>query len=140
MRDQHYGYGCSGYQIATILNELGEKGKLGGRWQSSTVLRTINYEFHKNRDKPQFVKPKWWSNATFTDLIPWDTDNCLNFYSKNTIAAALVKPQPTSAQSAFVSSTKATKPVESFSQESIPRSKMNSEVTYADCLMNWDEL
>jgi len=72
--------------------------------------------------------------------VAWGTDKCLNLYPKNTIAAALVKPQPTSAQSVFVNSTKATKPVESFSQESTPRSKRNSDITYADCLMNWEKL
>ncbi len=80
MRDLYYGYGCSGYQIATILNELGEKGKLGGIWRSSTVLRTINYEFHKSRDKPEFMKPTWWDRTPFTDVITWGATEVLNLY------------------------------------------------------------
>ena len=80
MRDLYYGYCCSGYQIATILNELGEKGKLGGKWRSSTVLRTINYEFHKSREKPEFIKPIWWDRAPFTDVIPLGVTDVLNLY------------------------------------------------------------
>jgi site-specific DNA recombinase len=80
MRDLYFGHGCSGYRISKILNELGEKGKLGGIWRSSTVLRTINYEFHKNRDDKKFTKPDWWIDAPFHDTIPWGTTDFLNLY------------------------------------------------------------
>ena len=42
MRGWYYGYDYSGYKISKILNSMGEKGKLGGIWRSSTVIRTTN--------------------------------------------------------------------------------------------------
>ncbi len=65
MRDLFYGYGFSGYQVAEFLDDIGETGKLGGKWRSSTVIRTMNYEFHQQREK--FPKPDWWVNADFHD-------------------------------------------------------------------------
>jgi len=59
MRDLYEG-GVSAYQIAEKFNEWEIKGKLGGKWRSSTVLRTINYDFHKEIDK--FPKPDWWGH------------------------------------------------------------------------------
>ena len=108
MRDLFYTYDYSGYKISKILNAMGEKGKLGGIWRSSTVIRTINYEFHGNRNKPEFTKPIWWKNATFTDLIPWGKDKCLNLYAKDTMPPTFVKPKPTSAQLVFINATNTT--------------------------------
>ena len=116
MRDLYYGYGCSGYQIATILNELGEKGKLGGKWRSSTVLRTINYEFHKSREKPEFIKPTWWGSAPFTDTIPWGTTEFLNLYPiKKHKPTHSTPSQPKPTVKNGTSNTQ--KPVETFSGE-----------------------
>ena len=78
MRDLFYGYGFSGYQVAEFLDDIGETGKLGGKWRSSTVIRTMNYEFHKQREK--FSKPAWWVNADFHDTIPWGTTEFLDLY------------------------------------------------------------
>ena len=137
MRDLYYGYGCSGYQIATILNELGEKGKLGGICRSSTVLRTINYEFHKNRDKPEFIKPTWWSSAPFTDTIPWGTTEFLNLYpiEKNKPTHSTPsQPKPTVKNGA--SNTQ--EPVETFSGEVKEKASERTDINYADYIMNWD--
>lgn len=140
MRDLFYGYDYSGYKISKILNSMGEKGKLGGIWRSSTVMRTINYEFHKNRDKPEFTKPIWWGNAAFTDLIPWGTKSCLNLYATGAIPPVFVKPQPTPAQSVFINATKSPKPVESFSQETNALPPKRQKANPSDSLLNWDEL
>ena len=58
MKELHYDMGLSGFFIADVMNTMGRKGKLGGKWRSSTVLRTIRYEFHNEIDK--FEKPVWW--------------------------------------------------------------------------------
>jgi DNA invertase Pin-like site-specific DNA recombinase len=78
MRDLFYGYGFSGYQVAEFLDDIGETGKLGGKWRSSLVIRTMNYEFHQQREK--FPKPDWWVNADFHDTIPWGTTEFLDLY------------------------------------------------------------
>lgn len=138
MRDLYYGYGCSGYQIATILNELGEKGKLGGICRSSTVLRTINYEFHKNRDKPEFTKPTWWSSVPFTDTIPWDTTKFLNLYpieKHKPTHSTPSQPKPTVKNGA----NNAQKPVETFSGEVKQKASERTDINYADYIMNWNE-
>ena len=96
MRDLYFGYGVSGYGISKILNEMGLKGKLGGIWRSSTVIRTIKYEFHENRDNAEFTKPIWWSNATFTDLVPWTTKSCLNLYPSKSEPPKMPSPYPSS--------------------------------------------
>ena len=49
-----------GFYIANVMNAMGWEGKLGGKWRSSTVLRTIRYDFHKEIEK--FEKPIWWKN------------------------------------------------------------------------------
>lgn len=137
IRDLYYGYGCSGYQIATILNELGEKGKLGGKWRSSTVLRTINYEFHKNRDKPEFIKPTWWSSAQFTDTIPWSTTEFLNLYpigKHKPPHSTLPQPKPTLKNEA--NNTRI--PVETFNGEFKPKASERTDINYADYIRNWD--
>ena len=35
----------SAYSIAKVMNDCGETGKLGGKWRSSNVLRTIEEFF-----------------------------------------------------------------------------------------------
>jgi len=138
IRDMYYGYGCSGYQIATILNELGDKGKLGGKWRSSTVLRTINYEFHKSRDKPEFIKPTWWSSAPFTDTIPWGTTEFLNLYlikKHKSTHSTLSQPKPT-----VKNRTKNTqKPVDTFSGEVKQKASERTDINYADYIRNWGD-
>jgi len=78
MRDWYFGYGRSAYSIAKGMNDYGETGKLGGKWGSSNVLRTIRYEFHEAREK--FEKPEWWKKAPFHDTIPWGTTEFLDLY------------------------------------------------------------
>jgi DNA invertase Pin-like site-specific DNA recombinase len=94
MRDLYYGYGISGYAISKIMNGMDLKGKLRGIWRSTTVIRTINYDFHQNRDQNEFIKPTWWDSASFTDLIPWTTDSCLNLYPSNSKPPNMPSPYP----------------------------------------------
>jgi hypothetical protein len=94
MRDLYYGYGISGYGISKIMNGMDLKGKLRGIWRSTTVIRTINYDFHQNRDQNEFIKPTWWDSASFTDLIPWTTDSCLNLYPSNSKPPNMPSPYP----------------------------------------------
>ena len=49
VRHRHNAQGWSGNTIAKHLNELGIKGKLGGSWTSSIILRTCRYTFHEIR-------------------------------------------------------------------------------------------
>ena len=138
MRDLYYGYGNSGYQIATILNELGEKGKLGGKWRSSTVLRTIKYEFHKSRDKPEFIKPTWWGNAPFTDTIPWGTTEFLNLYpikKHKSTHSTLSQPKPTVKNG----TNNTQKPVDTFSGEVKQKASERTDINYADYIRNWGD-
>jgi hypothetical protein len=76
------------------MNGMDLKGKLGGIWRSTTVIRTINYDFHQNRDNPKFIKPEWWGNALFTDTIPWTTNSCLNLYPPNSKPSNMPSPCP----------------------------------------------
>ena len=43
---------------------MGVKGKLGGSWTSSMVLRTCRYEFHETRR--MFEHPEWWGVETIS--------------------------------------------------------------------------
>ena len=146
MRDLFYGYGYSGYKVSKILNALGERGKLGGIWRSSTVIRTINYEFHENRDNAEFTKPIWWSNATFTDLISWTTKSCLNLYPSNSEPPKMSSPYPSAfgkvipqkTPTVDVENTNNTTPI--LASELEPDSVMRKEITPSDCLINWDEI
>ncbi len=138
MRDLYFGHGCSGYRISKILNELGEKGKLGGMWRSSTVIRTINYEFHKNRDKPEFTKPAWWDDAPFTDTIPWGTTEFLDIYpvdENEPPTPEFTQPKPTTRKG----SVNIPKPIETLSADSEPESSEPTDINFADYIMNWDE-
>jgi site-specific DNA recombinase len=67
MRHRHYAQGWSGNRIAKHLEELGVKGKLGGSWTSSMVLRTCRYTFHENRR--MFKQPKWWGEEPYHDSV-----------------------------------------------------------------------
>jgi site-specific DNA recombinase len=69
MRHRHYVQGWSGNKIAKQLNELKVKGKKGGSWTSSMVLRTCRYQFHENRK--MFDKPDWWGTAEYHDSVSW---------------------------------------------------------------------
>ena len=50
--------GMSATAVARFLNNKGLKGKRGGKWHGSGVLRTIRNQFHKQRNR--FPKPKDW--------------------------------------------------------------------------------
>jgi len=69
MRYRHYVQGWSGNRIAKHLNEMGVKGKLGGSWTSSMVLRTCRYEFHETRR--MFNHPEWWGAEPYHDSTEW---------------------------------------------------------------------
>ena len=71
MRHRHYVQGWSGNKIAKQLNELEVKGKKGGSWTSSMVLRTCRYQFHENRI--MFDAPEWWGTADYHDSVKWVT-------------------------------------------------------------------
>jgi len=67
MRHRHYAQGWSGNKIAKQLNELKVKGKRGGSWTSSMVLRTCRYQFHENRN--MFDALDWWGTAEYHDSV-----------------------------------------------------------------------
>jgi site-specific DNA recombinase len=69
MRHRHYVQGWSGNKIAKHLEEMGVKGKLGGSWTSSMVLRTCRYEFHETRK--MFEHPEWWGSEPYHDSVSW---------------------------------------------------------------------
>jgi DNA invertase Pin-like site-specific DNA recombinase len=69
MRHRYCVQGWSGNKIAKQLNELKVKGKKGGSWTSSMVLRTCRYQFHENRK--MFDKPDWWGTAEYHDSVSW---------------------------------------------------------------------
>jgi len=48
----------SARKIADMMNRLGPSGKMGGKWTSSTVLRSVRNPFHSNRDG--FPYPEGW--------------------------------------------------------------------------------
>ena len=49
MRDLFYGYGYSGYKVSKILNDLGERGKLGGIWRQAQSFAPSITSFMKNQ-------------------------------------------------------------------------------------------
>ena len=55
--------GVSATSVAKHLNKVGIKGKRGGRWTASGVLRTYQNPFHMKRF--EFPLPPWWGDA------PW---------------------------------------------------------------------
>ena len=69
MRHRYYVQGWSGNKVAKQLNELKVKGKKGGSWTSSMVLRTCRYTFHENRNMFEF--PVWWGSAEYHDSVSW---------------------------------------------------------------------
>jgi hypothetical protein len=69
MRHRHYAQGWSGNKISKQLNELKVKGKKGGSWTSSMVLRTCRYTFHENRK--MFEAPDWWGSVEYHDSVSW---------------------------------------------------------------------
>jgi len=69
MRHRNYVQGWSGNRIAKHLNDLDVKGKLGGSWTSSMVLRTCRYEFHETRR--MFEHPEWWGDEPYHDSVPF---------------------------------------------------------------------
>jgi site-specific DNA recombinase len=70
MRHRHYAQEWSGNRIAKQLNELEIKGKKGGSWTSSMVLRTCRYQFHENRK--MFDTPEWWGSVEYHDSVLWN--------------------------------------------------------------------
>jgi site-specific DNA recombinase len=69
MRHRHYVQGWSGNKVSKQLNELKVKGKKGGAWTSSMVLRTCRYQFHENRK--MFEVPDWWGTTEYHDSVSW---------------------------------------------------------------------
>tara|TARA_R100000781_G_scaffold108798_1_gene73501 strand:+ start:185 stop:820 length:636 start_codon:yes stop_codon:yes gene_type:complete len=67
MRFRYYEQHWSGNKIAKHFNELELKGKKGGAWTSSMVLRTCRYTYHVNREK--FTPPYWWGSEAYHDAI-----------------------------------------------------------------------
>jgi site-specific DNA recombinase len=55
--------------IANHLNGKGIKGKRGGTWKASMVLRTMRYEFHAQRER--FDKPDNWGKSAWHDSVDW---------------------------------------------------------------------
>ncbi len=56
------GKGVSASAVAKILNKCGLSGKRGGKWNSSSVLRTTRNKFHNSRDEKE--APMWFKNRT----------------------------------------------------------------------------
>ena len=73
MRHRHYVQGWSGNRIAKHLDEMGVKGKLGGSWTSSMVLRTCRYEFHETRK--MFEHPDWWGSEEYHDAVEFGEED-----------------------------------------------------------------
>ena len=71
MRFRHYEQNWSGNKLAKHFNTLELKGKKGGAWTSSMVLRTCRYEFHANRRK--FDQPEWWGREAYHDAIEYNS-------------------------------------------------------------------
>ena len=69
MRHRHFIQGWSGNKISKQLNELKVKGKKGGSWTLSMVLRTCRYTFHENRK--MFEAPEWWGTGKYHDSVSW---------------------------------------------------------------------
>ena len=67
MRHRLYVQNWSGNKIAKHMNEMKIKGKMGGTWSSSSVLRTCRYHFHENRN--MFTAPPWWGNEPYHDSV-----------------------------------------------------------------------
>ena len=70
MRHRRYIQNWSGNKISKQLNELNVKGKKGGSWTSSMVLRTCRYKFHENRK--MFETPSWWGKEPYHDSVKFD--------------------------------------------------------------------
>ena len=61
--------GVSATQIAKVLNRNEVKGKLGGQFRSTGLLKIIENDFHKQRE--DFVKPPNWGDKVWHDAVPW---------------------------------------------------------------------
>jgi len=70
MRFRHYEQNWSGNKLAKHFNTLELKGKKGGAWTSSMVLRTCRYEFHANRRN--FSPPVWWGREAYHDAVEYN--------------------------------------------------------------------
>ena len=68
MRHLFYNDKISGRAIAKRMDGDGVKGKRGGKFTSSMVLRTIRYEYHAKRNK--YPKPDWWGDSYYHDSVP----------------------------------------------------------------------
>jgi len=69
MRHLFYNDKISGRAIAKRMGEDGVRGKRGGKFTSSMVLRTLRYEYHANRNK--YPKPDWWGDSYYHDSVAW---------------------------------------------------------------------
>lgn len=72
MRFRHYIQNWSGNKIAKHLDEMDIKGKLGGTWTSSMVLRTCRYGFHETRK--MFEHPEWWGSEPYHDAVSFSNE------------------------------------------------------------------
>lgn len=73
MRFRYYEQGWSGNKIAKHFNKLELKGKRGGAWTSSMVLRTCRYNYHANRIK--FSHPHWWGSEEYHDAVEFEKED-----------------------------------------------------------------
>ena len=73
MRFRYYEQGWSGNKIAKHFNELELKGKKGGAWTSSMVLRTCRYNYHANRIN--FNHPHWWGSEEYHDAVEFEKED-----------------------------------------------------------------
>ena len=73
MRFRYYKQGWSGNKIAKHFNEIELKGKRGGAWTSSMVLRTCRYNYHANRIK--FSHPHWWGSEEYHDAVEFEEED-----------------------------------------------------------------
>jgi hypothetical protein len=73
MRFRYYKQGWSGNKIAKHFNEIELKGKKGGAWTSSMVLRTCRYNYHANRIT--FNHPHWWGSEEYHDAVEFEEED-----------------------------------------------------------------
>ncbi len=62
--------GMSAHSIAKSMNKAGRLGKMGGKWQSTTVTRVVENPYHKRRGK--FGYPKRWGTKPWHRRIRGD--------------------------------------------------------------------
>ena len=73
---QMEGNDMSATSVARSLNKRGMKGKRGGRWQGSGVIRTAYNDFHESRN--DFPLPAKWGERPWhrKEIVPEDERVC----------------------------------------------------------------